>query len=319
MSWTPQEAAALLEQAELGELPDDLALDDAGDGSGAGEQGGNKTQKALSTASVTHEASDDVESDGLPDGSSDGEQEAPIASRAGTYTIPYEKLTEARDAARAAQERADQLERELQELRSKPADAASTSHTLQAAQAAIEQGVDVSVFGDFSEEGIAKGVQSLIAKERASLLLEIQASQKQAEFANQSRTAEQAHYQAILSKHPDAEEVYQSEQFNAWVAKLPAYAAQGVNHALQSGTATQVNEVLDAFKGQSSASAAQPAKVTKAPEVQRYVPASLSEVAGAPPKDETQQVLDSAGNPSALLERMHGMTPEQIDSLLDKI
>ncbi|MDH5857793.1 hypothetical protein [Lampropedia aestuarii] len=311
MSLNPQEAAALLAQAETGELPEGFVLDGPEHGSETDDDGDNNAAEAAASAPESQGAAQNS----LPD----GEQEAPIASRSGAYTIPYEKLTEARDAAKAAQERVDQLERELQELRSKPADAASTNQNLQTAQAAIEQGVDVSVFGDFSEEALAKGVQTLMAKERALLLAEIQASQKQTELAEQSRTAEQAHFDAIFGKHPDASDVYQSEQFSAWIATLPPYAAQGVQHVLQSGTATQVNEVLDAFKGQASASAAQPAKVTKAPEVQRYVPASLSEVAGAPPKDETQQVLESASNPSALLERMNGMTPEQIDSLLDKI
>ncbi|THJ36178.1 hypothetical protein E8K88_02630 [Lampropedia aestuarii] len=311
MSLSPQEAAALLAQAELGDLSEGQDLDESEQGNEANNGGENEAAEAAASAPEKQ----DTAKNGLPD----GEQVAPIASRSGAYTIPYEKLTEARDAAKTAQERIDQLERELQELRSKPADAASASQNLQTAQEAIEQGVDVSIFGDFSEEGLAKGVQTLMAKERALLLAEIQANQKQTELAEQSRTAEQAHFDAIFSKHPDASEVYQSEQFSAWIATLPPFAAQGVQHALQSGTATQVNEVLDAFKGQASASAAQPAKVAKAPEVQRYTPASLSEVAGAPPKDETQQVLESAGNPSALLDRMHGMTPEQIDSLLDKI
>ena len=90
------------------------------------------------------------------------------------HTIPYEKLAEAREARKAAQDRIAQLEQQVAELTSAQqrnlaavqADAQDRANAgqaqttadanLAAATQAMAEGVDISVFGDFSEEDLAK-------------------------------------------------------------------------------------------------------------------------------------------------------------------
>lgn len=80
-------------------------------------------------------------------------------------------------------------------------------------------------------------------------------------------------------------------------------------------------EVFDTFKAQTGKASAPAAQDKgKAPEVQRRVPNSLSEMAGEQHQDIAQQVMASAGTDNAaLLERMQDMTPEQIERVMNAI
>ena len=105
---------------------------------------------------------------------------APIASKSGAYTIPYEQLAKAREQAKAFAAEAEMLRAQLAELSATQAAnlaaaqaqaqnradagyaATQEDANLAAAQQAVADGVDPAIFGDFSEEGIAKGVQALV-------------------------------------------------------------------------------------------------------------------------------------------------------------
>ena len=116
----------------------------------------------------------------------------------------------------------------------------------------------------------------------------------------------------------------QSVEFNSWVKSLPSFqrnAVAAVFDTEQGGTAEQVIEVFDTFKAQTGKASAPAAQDKgKAPEVQRRVPNSLSEMAGEQHQDIAQQVMASAGTDNAaLLERMQDMTPEQIERVMNAI
>lgn len=72
-------------------------------------------------------------------------------------------------------------------------------------------------------------------------------------FDNEAKTKQQeqeekamkAHMDAILSSHPDALEVSQSIDFQVWLDGMPPMYRQSINQ----GTAQDVVNVLDAFKG----------------------------------------------------------------------
>lgn len=275
--------------------------------------------------------------------SSDEETKAPIASKSGEYTIPYEKLEAARHQAKTLAGENEQLRQQLAELTTRQqanleqardeaqgrADAGQqqtqADKNLQAAQSAIESGVDASVFGDFTEESIAKGVLALMAQQRDAMRAELKAEIER-EFApvkaGQANEQSESHATSIYAKHPDANEIVQSEQFANWQQSLPAFVRSSVQAVIQGGSAEQVIEVFDTFKAQAMAQA-KPAPNAqdkpKAPEVQRYVPNSLSEVAGEPHKDVVQQTMATASNPAALLEAMQGMSSEQIERLMNAV
>ena len=291
---------------------------------------------------------DDVPAAAAPEGQDEQEagsaetevEGSPILSKSGAYTSPYEKLAEAREARKAAQDRIAQLEQQVAELTAAQrqnlaavqADAqdranagqaqTATDANLAAATQAIAEGVDLSIFGDFSEEDLAKGVAELNRRAMAQVEQRLMAAldDRLAPLrAQEAKTATTSHYDAIYAAHKDADEIVESAEFAAWREALPAFAKAGVEHALTKGAATDVIEVFDAFR---ATKPPQPNTSTArtAPEAPvRRVPNSLSDVPGAAPMDETQQTLAAAGNTSALLDRMAAMTQEQRDALLDNL
>ena len=332
--------AELLEKALNGESLD-------GDDAGAGATTEGTTQgDGADTAVDAASAGAAQDADGKQTDDTDDEPAgAPIASKSGAYTIPYEKLAEARDRAKTLEGENETLRAQLAELTAKQqANLASAESSAQAradagaaqtqadqnlntAKAAMEQGVDASLFGDFSEEGIAKGIATLMGSLREELRAELREEAARELKPLKEREAKEAvdgHYGAIYAKHPDANEIVQSVEFNAWVKSLPSFqrnAVAAVFDTEQGGTAEQVIEVFDTFKAQTGKASAPAAQDKgKAPEVQRRVPNSLSEMAGEQHQDIAQQVMASAGTDNAaLLERMQDMTPEQIERVMNAI
>ena len=337
MALTPAELLQMaLDGVPLdGDVTDELGT--PGNDDGAAGAGG-----AAADAAKTDHAGQKQDTDDEPAG-------APISSKSGAYSIPYEKLEEARNRAKTLEGENETLRAQITELSAKQqanleraeekaqdrADAGQKQTTadqnLDAAKAAIGAGVDVSLFGDFSEEELAKGIGALVSQNREAMRAELKAEMKaelEREFApvkaKQAQEASDGHYGPIYEKHPDVNEIVQSVEFGAWQKTLPGYARAAIDAVLDpktGGTAAQVIEVFDTFKAQTGKSAAPAAKGDgQASEVQRRVPNSLSEIAGEQHRDVTQQVMASAGtNPQALIERMQDMTPEQVDRLLNSI
>lgn len=268
------------------------------------------------------------------------EVEAPILSKSGAYTIPYEELAKAREGRKAAQERVAQLEQQVAELTARQqqnlaaaqADAQTRADAgqvqtvadanLAAATQAVADGEDIALFGDFSEEAIAKGVAELNRRAMAQVEQRLMAAldDRLAPIqAREAKSATQSHYDVIYAAHKDADEIAESAEFAAWKSSLPAFARAGVEHAMTKGSAQEVVEVFDAFRAASKPQQPKdPARL--APEAPaRRVPNSLSEVPGSAPMDDTAQTLAIAGNSSALLDRMATMTPAQLDALMNRI
>ena len=291
---------------------------------------------------------DDVPAAAAPEGQDEQEagnaetevEGAPILSKSGAYTIPYEKLAEAREARKAAQDRIAQLEQQVaeltgaqrQNLAAVQADAQDRANAgqaqtaadanLAAATRAITEGVDLSIFGDFSEEDLAKGVAELNRRAMETVRAELHETIRRELAplrAQEAKTATTSHYDAIYGAHKDADEIVESAEFAAWRDRQPAFAKAGIEHAMTKGGAQDVIEVFDAFRAtkppQPNTSTARTAPEAPA----RRVPNSLSDVPGAAPVDETQQTLAAAGNTSALLDRMAAMSQEQRDALLDNL
>ncbi|ULJ66651.1 hypothetical protein [Wielerella bovis] len=173
------------------------------------------------------------------------------------------------------------------------------------------------MFGDFSEKDIVKGVQQLVQMQVAdevdkrvqAALQPLQAREQQAQL--------QAHYQAILSAHPDAGELADSPELKAWVEKLPKYAQNGVREILDKGSAADIIDVLNDFKaatGRVQAKQPEPQPETK----KAKVPDTLGQIPAGRAAVSQQEVLGNLP-PEKLVERLSELSPEQIEKFLNGI
>ena len=269
----------------------------------------------------------------------DNEKPAPIASKSGEYTIPYEKLTSARTERDHYKAEAAQLREQLASLTAAQArnfaeaqqqaqlraDAGQAptqaDSNLAMAQAATAQGVDVALFGDFSEEAIAKGVAQLV-EQRAAALVDAKLNAALAPLRErEAKDAVNTHQQTIYGAHPDADEVYESSEFKAWMDNQPSYARAAIEHTLANGTAQQVVEVFSTFKGANSKGTPADAVSKALAKAQQQPPMSLSELPGASASGngDAERVAALAGDPAALLDFMTGLSPEKQTRLMNSV
>ena len=322
---TPEQAAAALAAGE-------------GDTSAELENGGTPDATTVTDdAAATdgdHKAKPDAAATG-EDAGTKTEAEDPanavVLARDGKHTIPYEKLEEARKGEQHWKAQAEAAQQQLAELQAQAqarADAGTaptkTDNMLATAEAAIEAGADVGIFGDFSEEALAKGIATLVEQQvqaRVNAALEPLATK-------QAKDAAAAHYDAIYSKHPDADSIAQSTEFAAWVNAQPSAvrnAYWGLFDPHTGGTAQEIVEVFDAFKGMSTPNPNTPAAANTKAAASAAVaaaratpPASLSSIPGA--RVEGASELDRAADMSGpdMLEATKNMSPAQIEAWLDR-
>ena len=272
----------------------------------------------------------------------DDEKPAPIASKSGEYTIPYEKLTSARTERDQYKAEAAQLREQLASLTAAQANNFAAAQqqaqtradagqaptqadsNLAVAQAAAAQGVDVAIFGDFSEEGIANGVAQLVAQmeARANARVEEKVNAALAPLRErEAQSAVSAHQQAIYGAHPDADEVYESSEFKAWMGNQPSYARAAIEYTLANGTAQQVVEVFSTFKGATGKGTPADAVSKALAKAQQQPPISLSDLPGAAASGngDAERVAALAGDPAALLDFMAGLSPEKQNRLMNSV
>ncbi|WP_395146973.1 hypothetical protein ACF3N0_08760 [Moraxella atlantae] len=324
----PQAATAALDAALNGEtvgfdVPDEAA-DHAADVSDAQD---------TTDSSATPAATDAVE----PKADELSADNAVILARDGKHTIPFEKLQQAREAerkalqvAQLAEQQAAQANAELEKLRQQLAqtnsakEQAKVDNQIDIAQQAIESGIDPSIFGDFDEEGLAKGIAQLV-NERATKLVDEKLAQALAPLNQKQQIDEaQQHFSAILSAHPDVESVAESQEFADWIDKQPSYTKQAIASVLESGSAQQVIEVLNQFKAAKPAPQAQnqadikQAAKEKLSNTTPNIPASLSDIAGGQTHTSPDDRL-AAMNSVDMLSEMESWSQEQIDRFLNKL
>ena len=322
---TPEQAAAALAAGE-------------GDTSAELENGG-----APDATTVTDDAAaTDGDNKAKPDAAATGEDagttteaedpaNAVVMARDGKHTIPYETLVKHREGEQHWKAQAEAAQQQLAELQAQAqarADAGTaptkTDNMLATAEAAIKAGADVGIFGDFSEEALAKGIATLVEQQvqaRVNAALEPLATK-------QAKDAAAAHYDAIYSKHPDADSIAQSTEFAAWVNAQPSAvrnAYWGLFDAKTGGTAEEIVEVFDAFKAASTPNPNTPAAADPKAAASAAVaaakatpPASLSSIPGA--RVEGASELDRAADMSGpdMLEATKNMSPAQIEAWLDR-
>lgn len=352
MTMTPEEA--LLSAAFAGTL--DLDADASQDIGAVGAPAAATSQPPTPTnapaaeAAAAQTAAAPAAASGA--GATTAQEEAPagtpIASRSGEYTIPYDQLAKARTERDQLKVRGDSLETENTALKAQVeqltrgqqhnlaqaqvdaaarADAGAAPTTadknLAIAQAAASQGVDMSLFGDFSEEGIARGVAAMVETRVQAALAPLQ--------QREQLSAIDAHARAIYTAHPNADEIAESAEFKQWVDAQPAFARAAISQVIESGTAADVVEVLNTFTQahKPTNAPAQPgrtgnpvdAAVAKAvQQAEQQVPISLSDLTGAAAgASEAERLQALSSNPAALLGAMDGLSPDKLTSLMNSV
>lgn len=245
-----------------------------------------------------------------------------ILAKDGIHTIPFEKLTEAREAERIARAQMAEMLQELEALKKAPAPVpnAPPAETLDA---------DGDMFGDFSEEAIAKGVEKMVASKTAAIEAKFEAKFNAAFAplqAKQVETATDGHFSLIEAAHPDVESVIPSEQFGKWIDTQPSFVRDGFRAVVEQGTSAQVIEMLDAYKSATGKTATAPVKPSAAAAAQAAIaraqsapPMSLSEIpaGSSAATDEAGAMLDMSD--VGMMNKFDGKTPEQIMALMSRV
>ena len=255
-----------------------------------------------------------------------------VLAKDGIHTIGYDKLVEARSEAATAKAERDRLAAQLAELQARPAPAPAPAAP--AAAPAAEAGPDAPLFGDYSDEALKKGVQTLLDQQAASLRAEFEGKLKPVEV-DRAVQAQQAHLATIYAAHPDADSITASEEFARWEKSQPAIVQRSITQVLdKGGSAVEVNQVLDMYRAahprQAPASAATPAAPAAAPAAAKPTAQALADKAIADAKDRTpttlsdipagsQAVQDEAAamvqaTPMDLIDKLSSMSPEQIEA-----
>lgn len=327
---TPEQVAQLLGLGDEGDIDDES---ENGGEPGAATDAGNEPNEELEAGKkgVTEE-----ELDGL------NSENAVVMAKDGKHTIDFSVLSDQRVKAKTAEqelaterERREAAEAELAALKADAQDrkdagkpATAVDQNLEAAQAAVDAGVDPSVFGDFSEESIAKGVAFIaeqLAERKTQGLREELQELKKLILPMQDRhvdDASKAHVAAIMAVHPDADSIAESQELVSYIESLPSYARAGYRNVLANGSAEEVIEAFDAFKAatgvtQTTATDLRATAKSLIAKTKVEPPISLTDVPGArsgpATTDEALAAMDGVG----LLSAMDDWPQERIDRFLN--
>ena len=257
-----------------------------------------------------------------------------ILAKDGVHTIPYQKLVEARDGEKHWKAQAEAVQQQLAELQSQADQRAAAGQAPTTADAAVAQataaldaGVDPALFGDFSEEAIANGVQKLAEKLVDARMAAMEAKLAEVVKPLQAKaqvTEAEKHFQAIYQAHPDADSLAESAELKAWINTYPSFVRQGFEAVLVQGTTTQVIELLDAFKASSKPVTdqkvvAEDAAAKAIANAKTRTPSSLSDIPGgvAPPTNPGEGLADASAQD--LISKFEGLSEKARWELIEKI
>ena len=231
------------------------------------------------------------------------ESEKVIQAKDGKHTIPYEKLTQARDAERAAKAEAEELRKQLEAL--KKSDTSKTEESK-------ADDSDKSLFGDLSDEDLKKGVDKLVAER----LKDYDATMKQQKAAEE-------HYRQIYSAHPDADSIVESKELKEWLDAQAPIIRKAFNDALSNGTTKDVIDAFDMFKSSTAKKDAAPEddaskqkEQSHQPVVKKSIPNTLSDIPTGRDHSSSENPLDSLSG-IALADKLANMPESEVEKFLN--
>ncbi|MBP7235505.1 MAG: hypothetical protein KA991_02160 [Bifidobacterium sp.] len=250
-----------------------------------------------------------------------------VLAKDGKNTIPYEKLVEAREEAKAARAEREALMQEMESIKAMLAekDAPKTE------QADTEAGPVADELQDLKDQlADLPEVIEFVERYTGSQLKQVEMLKAQIEAltaqiepirkTEQNRVVED-HFRAITTAHADADMIVESPEFVEWKGKQPSFTQEAYDAVLERGTAQQVIELFDAFKastgwGKTDATAGD----TAAPRtVKVNTPKSLSDIpAGtAAPHDEAEALTQMSQ--TGRLQKMMNLDPSKIEDLMARL
>ena len=254
-----------------------------------------------------------------------------VLAKDGKHTIPFERLQETREQVQQYKQQVEQLTAQLAAQQT-PGNTQVAQQNAAVAEAVIEasgNNADVmALFGDFSEEAIAKGVEALVSQ-RVSAQVQSMMDAALAPFKQQQQlSAEQQHFAYIESAHPDFESIPESQEFQAWKDAQPSFIRSAYDDVLNKGNAEQVVELLSLYKSQNNVSpkvdtpAPTQAMVEKAKQAVQNapskVPHSVTDLpAGSPAALSADERLSNLSGPELLAE-MENWSPDQVEAYMSR-
>ncbi len=254
-----------------------------------------------------------------------------VLAKDGKHTIPYERLQETREQVQQYKQQVEQLTAQLAAQQT-PGNTQVAQQNAAVAEAVIEasgNNADVmAMFGDFSEEATAKGVEALVSQ-RVSAQVQSMMDAALAPFKQQQQlSAEQQHFAYIGSAHPDFESIPESQEFQAWKDAQPSFIRSAYDDVLNKGNAEQVVELLSLYKSQNNVSpkvdipAPTQAMVEKAKQAVQNapskVPHSVTDLpAGSPAALSADERLSALSGPELLAE-MENWSPDQVEAYMSR-
>lgn len=330
---TPEQGAALLNDALYGETApaekvSEPATNPAQETDNTPADAGKAAEQAVNT-----EQQPDPEPTKAPGEDEQNADNSVVLARDGKHTIPFERLQDARDQNKQLKQQLDEANAKLAQQQA-PDQSQQTQQNAATAEALIQaSGNDadvIALFGDFSEEALAKGVNDLV-NQRVSAQVEAAVQQALAPIQQQQQqmqqlSAEQQHFATIESVHPDYESIAESSEFATWMDSQPSITRNAFNNVLQGGSAQDVNELLSLYKSQNNVNQAAPAAnptaemiaqakqaVQNAP---KQIPISVSDLpAGAPAALSAEERLSTLSGPELLLE-MQNWSTDKVDEFM---
>lgn len=330
---TPEQASQALALAEQGDTVKTETGDAPASTTATDDQSDATTQEQDEQKQAASPNKDDASGKdkvGTTDETGIDPAKAVVLAKDGVHTIPYDRLEKARQGEQHWRAQAEAAQQQLAELQARAqarADAGQaptkTDNMVAQAEAAIEAGADVGLFGDFSEEALASGIAKLVTQQVAAQVNKamepLQAKQQQSEA--------QAHYDAIYKAHPNADSIVQSAEFKAWVDAQPSVVRNAYWQLFdpkEGGSAEQIVEVFDAFvkssgKPAPTATAPDRAKAEAAAASARAEPpVSLSGIPGGRADGLSPQERMASLGGQELYSAMENMSPAQIEAYLNK-
>ena len=329
---SPEQAALLMSMAEgdtsnfmldSGE-PDTAAS--TGDDSTATDDANTDDQQAGAATAGTEQ--------GKPKAAAPADAElnadnAVVLAKDGKHTIPFEKLAQSREGERHWREKATELQALLDQAqqRADSGQASTEQQQQELADAAEAAGVDLSLFGDFSEEGLAKGINALV-EQKANALVDAKLKEALAPLQQrEQQSAREAHYGGIYAAHPDADSIYESKELDDWIKSHPAYLQPAVRGVFTDGSQQDVIDLFTRFKEatgkaqQAPASAAQDAKSGAQAALQKAKnepPVSLSDIPDSKPSATNLFEQLAQLNPTDLSARLETLPKDQVEAFLNR-
>jgi len=267
-------------------------------------------------ADVTKEASQAVVAE--------PEKEPVVQAKDGVHTIPFKELEDAREKARYFEQLSSEQKTLLDDLaKAKEQDAKTGGDEAQQAVMAEYTGEFPEVAQDmkpFIQAMIDTGVKAQMAALEAKMNGIVAPIQKMEEDS-----AAKAHFDSIRSKHADFDTVVQGDTLSKWVETKPSFIQNAMKAVLESGTATQVIELSDAYKTdkpvapvQTNASQVAAEAIAKA-KAAGAAPKSLSAFPGAGQAhvDEAEAMQNMSPNELAL--KFEGKSQGDILKMLSRL